>query len=221
MKYKLVFSSLPFVALFLALAPSALASNTWYADGGNGGDNNDCKSPQTACKTIGHAISLASSGDSILTAAATYSENLTIGISLKVIGSGPSTTIIDGRGAGAVVTISSAGTHVTLSRMTIRNGFAKKGGGVNNNGTLMINNCAITGNYANYAGGGIYNIAALAINNSTLSGNRASPLPLYPHRSVGGGIYNGGTAVINSSTLGGNTAWGGGQSAAVFKTPAR
>ena len=58
----------------------------------HGSDNNDCKSPQSACKTIGHAISLASSGDSIMVAAATYKENLTIAFSLKVIGATASTT---------------------------------------------------------------------------------------------------------------------------------
>jgi hypothetical protein len=63
--------------------------------------------PTTACKTIKHAISLASSGDTIMVAAATYTENLTIGISLKVIGSGARTTIVDGggvlKGSGGVV----------------------------------------------------------------------------------------------------------------------
>jgi hypothetical protein len=55
-------------------------------------------SSATACKTIGHAISLAHSGDTIMVGSATYTENLTIGISLNVIGSGASTTIVDGIG---------------------------------------------------------------------------------------------------------------------------
>jgi hypothetical protein len=37
-----------------------------------------------ACETIRHAISLASSDDSIKVAAALYKENLKIGISLKI-----------------------------------------------------------------------------------------------------------------------------------------
>jgi hypothetical protein len=56
MKYRLMLS-----ALLLALAPAALASNTWYVNGVTGSDSNNCMSPTTACKTIGHAISLASS----------------------------------------------------------------------------------------------------------------------------------------------------------------
>src|SRR5215475_11694656 len=93
------------LVLALLLAPSAVASTTWYVNGVSGSDSNNCTSPTTACKTIKHAISLAASGDSIIVAAATYTENLTIGISLKVIGSGANTTIIDGGYVGRVVTI--------------------------------------------------------------------------------------------------------------------
>jgi hypothetical protein len=93
MKHRLGFSNLLLLALSLALVPTALASSTWYVDGVNGSDNNNCKSRQHACKTIGHAISLASSGDSIMVAAATSTENLTIGFSLKIVGSGAKPTI--------------------------------------------------------------------------------------------------------------------------------
>src|SRR6516225_1460098 len=59
----------PFVCVLafalLAVTSAAFAATTWYVDGVNGSDSNNCKSPTTACKTIGHAISLASSGDSI------------------------------------------------------------------------------------------------------------------------------------------------------------
>src|ERR1700730_6442393 len=96
------FSRLPFVALFLVLGPAALASSTWYVNQVNGSDKNNCKSPQHACKTIGHAISLASSGDSIMIAAATYRENLTLNFSLELIGAGARTTIVNGRGANTV-----------------------------------------------------------------------------------------------------------------------
>jgi hypothetical protein len=100
MKHRL---GLPFLVFFLTLSSTALASTTWYVDGVKGNDSNGCKSPQHACKTITHAISLASSGDSIMVAAATYTENLTIGFSLKIVGSGAKTTIIDGGGIKTVV----------------------------------------------------------------------------------------------------------------------
>jgi hypothetical protein len=233
MKHKLMLSSLLLMASFLALGQTALVSSTWYVDGVHGSDTNDCRSLQTACKTIGHAISLASSGDSIVVAAATYTENLTIGFSLKVIGSGASTTIIDGRGVNTVVTIPNSGTFVTLSKLTIRNGLvngqAAAGGGINNAGTLTISNSTVSGNQASTNcgrpfsgsfGGGIYNRGTLTITNSTVSGNTAFATNcdgFFFCHSFGGGIFNGGgTLTVNTSTISGNfvrargAAFGGG-----------
>ena len=114
MKPMILFSNLLLATVFLALGPTAQANTIWYVDGVNGSDTNDCKTRQTACKTIGHAISLASSGDTIGIGPGTYTENLTISISLKVIGSSAKTTIIDGGGNGTVVTIDRTGAAVTL-----------------------------------------------------------------------------------------------------------
>jgi predicted outer membrane repeat protein len=198
MKHRLLIS-----LLFLTLAPTALASSTWYVDGVHGKNKNDCKTPQTACKTIGHAISLASSGDSIMVAAATYTENLTIGFSLKVVGAGARTTVIDGGAVGTVVTISSASAHVSLSKLTIQNGVASLyGGGIYNPGNLTINNSTVSGNSSANSGGGIYSSGTLRINNSAINGNSA-----YRYgASFGGGIYNSGNLTINKSTVSGNRA---------------
>jgi hypothetical protein len=57
--------------MLFAAVPTALASTTWYVNGVTGRDSNNCKSSTTACKTIGHAIFRAASGDSIMVAAAT------------------------------------------------------------------------------------------------------------------------------------------------------
>jgi hypothetical protein len=210
MRHRLMFISLPLVALFLAVTPIAMASSKWYVDGVNGSDNNDCKSRQHACKTIGHAISLASSGDSIMVAAATYTENLGISFSLTIVGSSAATTIIDGGDVNTVVTISSTQAHVGLSKVTVRNGLAQYGGGINNAGTLTINNSTLSRNSATNSsghsqGGGISNYGTLTINDSTVSGNSVDV-------GFGGGISNtgGGTLTINNSTLSGNRSSGGG-----------
>jgi hypothetical protein len=212
MKHKLTFSSLPLLALFLALAPIAQASTTWYVDGVHGNNSNNCMSSLTACKTIGHAISLASSGDSIMVAGATYYEHLTIRFSLRIIGSGATTTIIDGRRVARVVTIPNASASVTLSRVTVRNGLARTGGGIYNAGILTITTSIISGNQAqgnieHFAnGGGIYNTGTLAIRTSTVSGNSL-------HFGEGGGIINStGTTTISNSTISGNDGFlrGGG-----------
>jgi hypothetical protein len=193
------------LGLFLALAPAALASNKWYVDGVTGNDGNNCKSLKYACKTIGHAISLASSGDSVLVDAATYTENLTIGINLTVLGANAGTTIIDGGAVNTVITISGTA-QVTLSGLTIRNGYNQNyGGGIVNFGTLTINKSIITANSANLGGGGIENFTTLTINHSTITGSNLSD-----QYGSGGAILNWAVLTINQSTISGNSAGDGG-----------
>jgi hypothetical protein len=211
------------IALFLVLVPTALASTTWYVDGVTGNDGNTCQTPQTACKTIGHAISLAASGDSIIVEAATYAENLTIGLSLNVIGSGANTTIIDGGAKASVVNISQG--NVTLYGITIRNGAARYGGGISNGGNLSVIASTISGNKATIrfclhsqictaAGGGIYNSNSLTIASSAVVGNSVEGLPssgCYISSgyclTVGGGIFNQGKMIMSNSTVANNLSF--------------
>ena len=195
------------LALFLGLVPTARAGRTWYVDRVNGNDRKDCRSPQTACQTIGHAISLTKRGDAIIVAAATYQENLNIPFSLRIVGAGAATTMIDGGGVASPVLSTNPRAHVTLSRLTMRNGGGLgDGGGIYNCfATMTIINSIISGNTATRRmgslgfGGGIYNCpgGTLTIINSTLSGNSAEE---------GGGICNGGSLTIVNTTFTGNTA---------------
>lgn len=214
MKQRLLITLL-LAAMAAALAPAA-AATTWYVNGVTGSDSNNCMFSTTACKTVGHAIFLTASGDSILVAAATYAENLSIGKSLNIIGSGASTTIIDGGRVGSVVSIFNAGTNVRLSKLTIQNGLGVKGGGIVNptGARLTISNCIISRNGAfgtiNSAGlgGGIYNGGTLTVSTSTLSFNSATGKQKeFPH-GYGGAIWNSGTATIGYSTLSGNSVGG-------------
>lgn len=158
-------------------------------------------------KPLGHAISLASSGDTIGIGPATYNENLVINLNLNLIGSGASTTIIDGGRVNTVVTVSAT---VSVSNVTIQNGGnVAFGGGIFNAGTLTINKSTISGNFAGLraggGGAGIYNLGAATFSDSTISGNQAS-CSGFPCVSQGGGIYNLGHLTINNSTLSGNTS---------------
>ena len=211
-------------AAMVLFAPTAKASTTLYVNGVTGSDSDSCESPTTACKTIGHAISLAASGDNVIVSAATYSDVLTVSLNLNLIGAGASTTIIDGRASGTVVTISNTTAHVTLSNLTIRNGKASSGAGIKNSGTLTLSNSVVSGNsapipcrrffvfcelrFGTAAGGGIYNSGVLIVSNSTISANQAgSHCNATPCSAFGGGIYNEGTQmVIENSTLSGNSA---------------
>jgi hypothetical protein len=190
-------------ALFLALAPAALA-HTLYVNGVTGNDSNNCKTSQTACLTIGHAISLAKSGDTIKVAPATYTENLIITVSLNILGTGAPTTVVDGNQAGTVFNINDSNIDVLLSNLTIRNGYNQSygyGGGILNFGTLTVNSCVITGNSASYGGAGIENLATLTINRSTLTANALS----YEY-GEGGAIMNFGAVTVNQTSITGNTA---------------
>jgi hypothetical protein len=200
--------------LTLFVAVPVVASSTWYVDGVNGSDGNDCKSAQHACRTIGHAISLAHSGDSIMVAPATYTENLSIRRNLKIVGSSAQTTIIDGAGNGTVVTIFSASVRATLSKVTVRNGLAQYGGGISTAGALTVIESTISTNRAftqctgdcSTQGGGIYNSGVLTITRSTISGNSANSQCNAVCSPYGGGILNGGTLTISQSTISGNSA---------------
>ena len=194
------------LALF-AHVPAAMASN-WYVDGVNGSNNNNCRSPEQACKTISNAIVRTLPGDSIFVAPATYNEGLFIPYNLKIIGSGAKTTIVDGGGVRQVAVVGSEPkVPVTLSQMTFRHGGGTAdGGGVYNCfGTLTIidsvisENSITSGNGSDGYGAGIYNcpFSTLTLINTTIRDNSAK---------VGGGICNGGLLTILNSTFSGNVA---------------
>ena len=218
-------SRLILVAL-LALGPFAHAS-TWYVDGVHGSDTDDCTTRQTACKTIGHAISLASSGDSILVGPATYKEHLFIEFSLGILGANAKTTIIDGSSNGVPVQSFFRSADVTLSELTIQNGYSQiGGGGIENAGSLTLSSSIVTENKAQAfcsefgcsggQGGGIYNSGTLTINNSTLRGNEAlgSAFRIHAIFGAGGGVYNLGSLTVSNSTVSGNHALDGGSGGA-------
>lgn len=196
---------------FFAIVP-ALASTNWFVDGVHGSDNNNCRSPRQACRTISNAISLTLPGDSIFVAPATYHESLFIPYTLKIFGSGAKTTIVDAGGISNQVAVvgSEPKVPVTLSRMTFRNasGEADGGGVYNCFGTLTVIDSIITANRIRHGNGafgygaGIYNCpsSTLILINTTVGNNSAE---------VGGAICNGGALTILNSTLSGNVARGG------------
>jgi predicted outer membrane repeat protein len=214
-------------------------ATTWYIDGVHGDDGNNCKTKSTACATIGHAISLAASGDAIQIAAATYQENLNIPFNLTLNGAKAATTIVDGTNSVNVFTVG-AGISLTLSNLTIEKGVGYSGGGgVDNAGTLTISNSIFYLNTA-LTGGAILNTgmasisktsffanspyffghsascgaidtrSAMTITTSTFDNNYAQN-----NITAGGAICNGGTLTITNSTLsnnssgGNNTGYGG------------
>ncbi|MHB8647692.1 MAG: choice-of-anchor Q domain-containing protein [Thermomicrobiales bacterium] len=112
--------------------------------------------------------------------------------------SGPGVTV-DGNHAVQVLVVNS-GVTASISNLTIANGNAGSGGGMDNLGGLTLTNVTLSGNSAGN-GGGIYNDSsgALTLVNDTFSGNTTS--------GNGGGIYNhGGTVTGTNCTLTANSA---------------
>ncbi len=136
---------------------------------------------------------------------------------ITITGPGANLLTVSGKNLYQVFNINSSSVTASLSGLTIANGSAPAGGGINNAGTLTVSNSTLSGNAstancgtppnppcignsAGGGGGGIANNGTLTINNSTFSGNSAG----------GGGIANNGTLTINNSTFSGNTANDGG-----------
>ena len=125
--------------------------------------------------------------------------------SVTINGAGADVLAVDGNTVSRVFQIRFAGETVAISGFTIRNGHAgNAGGGIDNenNATLTITNCTISGNVAGL-GGGTFNNGMLTITSTTISGNFSSN---------GGAAYNsgGGTLTITNSTVSGNSASSGG-----------
>jgi hypothetical protein len=117
--------------------------------------------------------------------------------SVTMNGAGADLLAVDGNAISRAFQIDSGAT-VTISGLRIRNAQAGLGGGVLNDGTLIITNTTLSGNTAGF-GGGTFNAGTLTIINSTVSGNMASE---------GGGTYNSGSGMltITNSTFSGNAA---------------
>jgi hypothetical protein len=113
-------------------------------------------------------------------------------------------SLVSGNSAyvGAGIAIATTG-NVTLNRTRVANNGALYGGGIENQGTLSVNDSVIAENDAILDGGGIANYGGkVAITGSVISGNRGG---------TGGGIYtSGGSVAITGTSITGNTACNGG-----------
>jgi CSLREA domain-containing protein len=126
---------------------------------------------------------------------------------LTITGDGSATTIIQAAATPNVATSRvlsiASGKSVEISGVTIQNGktaiLSSGGGGILNQGNLILNDVTVSGNTVDSpanGGGGILNQGELTLTNVTISGNTAN----FPAR--GGGILNKGTLTLNSGNAG-------------------
>lgn len=208
-------------AAIVAAAPTVWAATPsartlYVATDGNDADNT-CSAPTTPCRHLYQAIDQAAiyTGDAvtILAAGGTYTENDEIDASalasLTIESDPGSTVIVDGdhRRHESVFTVTDS--TVDFQGLTIANGHADNGGGIDNaGGTVTLTSSTVTGNTA-VSGAGIFNDGGtLTLHASTVTGNSTEY-----KESEGGGIYNfGGTVALTRSAVTDNVAWyiGGG-----------
>ena len=95
------------------------------------------------------------------------------------------------------------GVIATLSGLTIANGLATNGGGIDNSGTLTLTDSTVENSNASNDGGGIENSGMLTVADSTMDSNNAG--------NNGGGIDSSGTLTVMDSTItSANDAYGAG-----------
>jgi len=235
---RLGIAHIPCLLVFLALVmlqPARLdASGVLYVSA-SGNDANDCFTMNTACKTISAALSKSVSGDFILIAAGSYTENVTIhDTDLTVIGFGPTSTVVQGglRILSAIVrlfdlgvsggfpNVSSNHSQLTLTRVRLTNGLvglaSSSDSVVEINDSLIGNNCAQTG-------AGISNGGVLTIRNTLVMSNTACGIggccpgtgaeftqPDFGGLAQGGGLNNSGVVTILNSAFIANSSSGNG-----------
>ncbi|RUL83670.1 right-handed parallel beta-helix repeat-containing protein [Tautonia sociabilis] len=99
---------------------------------------------------------------------------------------------------------------VKLEWLVISGGRADLGGGIFNQGSLVMNLCTVSGNTARFQGGGIYNEHVFGSNQATISGNvvEADATLGFGPSGVGrgGGLYNAGHVTLQTSSIVGNRA---------------
>ncbi len=167
--------------------------------------------------SLRQTIASAASGDTVQFASSLSggtitltSGELTISQNLTIIGLGASDLTISGNGKSTVFAVS-AGANVNISALTITDGNAGlgDGGGIYNDGTLIVANCTLSSDTALTTvatglgftggdagdGGGIYNDEAgeLTVSGTNITGGIAE---------LGGGLYNnGGGVTITGCTI--------------------
>jgi hypothetical protein len=190
-----------------AATTSLVISNVTYADAGNyqlrvlgpTGVTNSAAALLTFIGPLQAQLNAATNGAVINLASGTHTENLVLDRNLTLVGPWWNKPVLSGGSVGPVLRVL-PGATVTLRGLALRYGNnAGLGGGIVNEGNLMLDRCLIADNTAG-TGGGIANLHTLHLFQSVISNNLAV--------TAGGGLHNGptATAFITNSTLTANFA---------------
>jgi hypothetical protein len=155
------------------------------------------------------------------------SGELAINQSLDIRGLGADQLTVSGNGASRVFDLTGSGADVTIAGLTIANGLAAQGGGIENaasNLTLsddvLSNDRAVGGAGADAQGGGVFNggAASLLVRDSLFVNDVARGIDRLDGGSagngLGGGLFNQGIATLHGTSFSANEAIGGGSTGA-------
>jgi hypothetical protein len=163
-----------------------------------------CSVPNTSYPTLHDALD-DSTCTTIQLITGTYSADMVITRSVTIQGIAANLVRIQGSGAGPVIS-TAPGTNVTLKGLTLSDGAAgnQNGGGVVNQGNLLVEDVLIENNSTQASGGGISNLGKLTLVDSTLRNNQAG--------DAAGAIFLGKGSQLTAAniTLSGNKAVNGG-----------
>jgi hypothetical protein len=204
----------------LALAGPAQAATTFTV--GTNADTtgaSDCTTPTNTDCSLRQAILDANTNpgsDTIVFASSLSGQTIVLGSdpakiteAVAIQGPGAGQLTVDGNGTYRDFDVepTSAGDVVSISGLTITDGYASANGGAvfNSGANLTLSNVLVENSYTNgttkYHGGGVFSAGpSVTIDHSTVHGN---------HSWQGGGVdANGGVVTISDSTISGNYADG-------------
>ncbi len=103
----------------------------------------------------------------------------------------------------------SPGVTVQITRLTVLGGVDSMGGGIYNEGNLLLNQVSVRENAGLNLGGGIYNKGTLTVQDSSITDNAATDSPFTAMEAHGAGIFNdtGGVATIEYTNIGANVIY--------------
>jgi hypothetical protein len=134
--------------------------------------------------------------------------DLVISRSVVITGPGAANLRIDAQKQSRVLDVLNTSSTVEVHGLAlVRGKVAGPAGGVFNQGTLTLQDCAVSGNAATL-GGGVFNAGVLRVLRTTFEQNRALN-PGVPGGGAGAGIYSNGTlTVLARPTTSGSSAAG-------------